>query len=339
MVAASVATSYATVAHAQDATTLVRQGVVARREGRDADALALFQRAEQSDPRASTRAQVGFALQALGRWVEAEEQLARVAALDDPWVVRHRDVLDAALATVRQHVGSLELDCAPAGAEVLIDGRTVGVAPLAQPLRLAAGRVTVTVRLEGHYPSERVFTIQEGDRARERDDRASPARGRAPAASHDRCDGHHERRGCRLAAARAALDGGCLCCAAPRRDAEPKLGRSDGDRQRRRRERRRRTGVASVAAGSDRAADGARVQRDRGITFECDPTNVDIAAAQREHGAAQSSSTASAGLIVAGAVTAVGGAVWLLVDRLTAPRAEATAPRARVSVGAFKVRF
>jgi hypothetical protein len=143
--------SFAATAAAQDAAGLVRAGVTARREGRDADALALFERAAQSDARASTLAQVGFALQALGRWAEAEAQLERVSALDDPWVLRHRDVIDGALVTVRSHLATLELACSPAGAEVFVDGRSIGVAPLARPVRLAAGSVTVTARLEGYF--------------------------------------------------------------------------------------------------------------------------------------------------------------------------------------------
>lgn len=148
----------------REALALAQQGLVARRAGRDAEALASFERALTLAPRASMRAQRGFALQALGRWVEAERALEALASSEDPWVRRHRTTLDTALAEIRGHLGWLEVSVDPAGGELLVDGvSTAGVTRLRWP----AGSVAVVARREGYYPVERFATVRPQETVRE----------------------------------------------------------------------------------------------------------------------------------------------------------------------------
>lgn len=167
--AACVATVFSRGARAQSAderaaTTIAQEGLVARREGRDAEALALFERSLALFERASVRAQVGFAQQALGRWVDAERTLERVASLDDPWVRRYRATIERSLTEVRAHLGSLVVSVEPSPSEVSVDGV---VSNTSTPFRVAVGSVTVTARREGYFSVERTVTIRAGETATE----------------------------------------------------------------------------------------------------------------------------------------------------------------------------
>jgi hypothetical protein len=156
---------------AQDATTQARTavaaGLEARRQGHDQDAIVLFQQAYAVDPRASTAAQIAFALQALGQWMEAEVQLNRVRAMSDPWIVRHRVEIEDALQMVQAHLGSVFVSGQPQGAQVMIGGRLVGQLPLEQPIRVPVGTTTVTVSADGYYPVERSVLVTPNSQFRE----------------------------------------------------------------------------------------------------------------------------------------------------------------------------
>ncbi|MBX7191284.1 MAG: hypothetical protein K1X94_04475 [Sandaracinaceae bacterium] len=160
--------------HAEsEALAEAQRGLVARREGRDEEARQAFERSLSLAPRASVRAQLGFALQALGRWVEAESTLVAAAALDDPWIERHRDTLDGALAEVRAHLGTLTLTVVPGDATLRIDGVPT---PADVASRLPVGSVTLSAEREGYYGTERIVVIHAGDVLRESFElRARPA--------------------------------------------------------------------------------------------------------------------------------------------------------------------
>jgi hypothetical protein len=154
---------------APSADALISEGVELRRQHKDAEALERFRRAYalQHGPRA--QAQMGLAEQALGQWIEADRDLkAALAVADDPWIVRNRAAIDRALATIAEHLGTLELVGSPPGAEVRIDGRVIGRLPLADPLRLPVGSAVVDVSAEQHTPVRRTVVIGAGRLSRER---------------------------------------------------------------------------------------------------------------------------------------------------------------------------
>ncbi len=148
----------------QQALALAQQGLAARREGRDEDALRAFEQSLAVLERASVRAQLGFAQQALGRWVDAERTLAAVALVSDPWIDRHRATIDEALVTVRTHLGWLSVQVAPQRCEARADGAVLNTDT---PIRFPIGSVTVTARCEGHFSVERMVSIRPGETARE----------------------------------------------------------------------------------------------------------------------------------------------------------------------------
>lgn len=154
---------------AQRAESLISRGIARRRSGEDAQALELFQQAEQLSPD-SVRLQVHLAAthQALGQWEAADRYLTR--ALDNPthrYVKKHEGVLAAARRKIDSQIGSLRLHGSPKGAEIRLNGRLVGTLPMDQPIRVQAGIYTLEARLPGHYPVTRSVALAGGALVRE----------------------------------------------------------------------------------------------------------------------------------------------------------------------------
>lgn len=148
-------------ATAEDADSLVEQGIELREARRDEEALVKFQRAHALAPTPRTRAQIALAEQALGRWAAAEADLvAALGATSDPWILRQRAALEGALSTIRAHLGDLVLSGGAESAEVVVDGARLAVLPLAGPLRLEVGTHALEVTRPGFFPVSRPITIQ-----------------------------------------------------------------------------------------------------------------------------------------------------------------------------------
>jgi len=153
---------------ATEADAAIKHGVELRRRGDDLRALEEFQRAQSLQRSARALAQIGFAEQALGRWREAEEHLGlALADMADPWIRRHREVIEHSRAVVAGHLGSLEVLGDPDGAELRIDGWPVGRLPLGRPVRVAAGRIGIELAADGYLAATRPVTITAGQLARE----------------------------------------------------------------------------------------------------------------------------------------------------------------------------
>ncbi|MCB9868097.1 MAG: PEGA domain-containing protein [Phycisphaerales bacterium] len=142
-----------------------QEGADLRERQQDAQALAIFQElyAQTREPRAL--AQIGMAEGALGRWLDAEQHLSEAIANADAWVGARRQALDSALATMRAHLGQLDVQTSAQGAEVWVDGRRLGSAN--SPLRVVAGTTSFEVRAAGYASVARVATVPAGGLARE----------------------------------------------------------------------------------------------------------------------------------------------------------------------------
>ncbi len=168
LVVFAAALSFAAPAFAAEPDELLRKGSALRAEGRDADALKVFEEADAARPTPTSKAQIGLAEQALGAWVRAETHLEQALAADtDPWIARNRQALEGALSTVRQHLGSLEILGATEGAEVFVDGLKVGTAPSAKPFRVEIGKRQLELRREGFNSVSRTVVVGEGATSRE----------------------------------------------------------------------------------------------------------------------------------------------------------------------------
>ena len=81
------------------------------------------------------------------------------AAGQDAWVAKNRSTLDEALGTIQKHLGRVEVIGDPEGADVAVNGRSVGKLPLAEPVRVSAGAVDIDVRAAGYSPAQRTVTL------------------------------------------------------------------------------------------------------------------------------------------------------------------------------------
>ena len=151
----------ASPARADDADALIDQGLELREHGKDAAALELFQRAFGTTPSPRAKAQIALAEQALGRWVDAERDLATALSSDaDPWITKYKAALDGALTTVRTHLGDVIINGGVGGAAVKVDGVATGVLPSTAPLRLVVGTHTLEVTADGYYPFSQPVTVR-----------------------------------------------------------------------------------------------------------------------------------------------------------------------------------
>lgn len=148
---------------------LLREGVDLRAQGRDAEAFARFREAWTLAPSPRARAQMGWAAQALGRWREAEQMLREAAgAQGDAWIEGNRAELTRSLADVGARLGDVVVECEVAGAQVSVDGELVGTLPLARPLRVPLGAVTLRVSADGYLAVTREgVRVRAGEVARE----------------------------------------------------------------------------------------------------------------------------------------------------------------------------
>jgi hypothetical protein len=168
-------------APAEDVDALLKRGVEFRRHGQDREALAVFQQALAIKRLPRIVGQIAFAEQALGDWLSAQTHLEEaLARAEDPWIQKNRATLEQALRSVGAHIGRVDVWGTPAGAEVLLDGATVGTLPLAHPIRVTESQVTLQVRATGHVEITRVLHIPLGDLVRERVDLHTPPAGVAP---------------------------------------------------------------------------------------------------------------------------------------------------------------
>ncbi len=155
-------------ASTESARSFIERGVQLRKAGADREALAAFERARALEDSAEVLAQIALAEQALGRWVEAEEHLARALNLpgEDAWISKHRPSLETALREVQARLGMLEVSCNVAGAELRLDGRALGHTPLAQPVRLMAGESVIQISAPGYFEVTRLVQVDAGNLSR-----------------------------------------------------------------------------------------------------------------------------------------------------------------------------
>jgi PEGA domain len=68
------------------------------------------------------------------------------------------------IGVLSTRVGLVTLLVSPRGAQVSVDDRVVGIAPLALPLRLNAGSRKISARAEGYFPDSRIVDLAGGDK-------------------------------------------------------------------------------------------------------------------------------------------------------------------------------
>lgn len=152
-------------ADAAEVEALIAKGNELRRAGTPGPALPYFQKAYQLARTPRTTGQLGLAELAAGYPVEATEHLATALETpNDPSIVKYRQMLTDALTMARAQIGELAIQGAPAGAEVVVNGRPAGVLPLSSTIKLPARNAEVVVRAPGHSERRELVPIAPGQR-------------------------------------------------------------------------------------------------------------------------------------------------------------------------------
>jgi hypothetical protein len=154
----------ASVARAEDPKAAARahfqKGVAAFDERRFAEAGEEFETAYRLSPAFVVLYNIGQVHVVLGRSVEAvdafDRYLKQGASAVSP--ERRREV-EAEIEKQSARIGTIAVKTSPADAEVRVDGALVGKAPLAKPVRVTAGRHTVSATLADHQPAVREIEV------------------------------------------------------------------------------------------------------------------------------------------------------------------------------------
>ena len=126
-------------------------------------AIEFFERAYRARPHFSVLYNLGQAYAASGRVVAAVDTLERYLRDGrDAIAPERRERVAEAIEYHSRRIGRLNLGVQPAQALVFVDGQRVGSAPLASPIRLAAGAHVISVELERHVSLLRKVHVDGG---------------------------------------------------------------------------------------------------------------------------------------------------------------------------------
>jgi len=148
---------------ALDARGRFEAGVRLFRDQRYADARQAFEEAYRIMPNDRVLANIAACLSGEGRAPESVMMYRRfLSEGGDELPARARDEARREIARLRPSIADVALAIEPAGAEVRIDGRVVGVAPLGWPVAVSPGQTTLEVRAEGYAPFARAIDLERG---------------------------------------------------------------------------------------------------------------------------------------------------------------------------------
>jgi len=294
---------------------LVRRAIELRKHGNDRAALDELQRAYliAHSPRAA--AQLGFVEQALGMWPQAEEHVGEaLAAARDPWIRKNRATLQEAQATIRAHVGRVHIEGGELGAQVTVNGQSVGSMPLRDAIPVSAGPVDIEVRAAGHLPALKTVNVAAGEYTR------------VPFTLQPVGPPRPQARPVPAPSPQAAMSPPVTPLVAPVAEPGPSLTETRHDTGR----GRRIAGIGLVAGGV--AAIGGGVVASMVGKNKFDAIGADAAADRpynESNGNWKTYETAAAALYVVGGLAVVGGVVLYVAGR---PRAEEKRPPAVSSI-------
>ena len=326
---ASAPTAAANPANEEE-DALIRRAIQLRKQGNDRGALEDLKRAYgiAQSPRAA--AQLGFAEQAVGLWPQAEEHVREALGTpEDKWIRQNRATVEEALATIRAHIGRVLIEGGQPGAQVSVNGQSVGSLPLADAVSVAAGPVDIEVRAAGYAPAVKTIKVAPGEFARvpftlQPVTRPGPASRTSPAPFSP----PHATPPRRFAPAPAPLvppappPAATIPMSSPAPEPPPTLSETHGDRGR----GRRIAGISLIAGGV--AAIGGGVAASVVGKNKFDAIGADAAADRPyndSNGNWKGYETAAAALYVIGGAAVVGGVVLYVTGRPSTEERRATA--------------
>lgn len=144
-----------------------KTGVELFDERKYAEALAEFEQAYALQPHPLVLYNLAGAHRALSQYDQAVDFYNRFliegpGKVSEAQLARGREELDDLIRLVAR----VDVTTKPEGAQVLVDGRTLGDTPLTEALILGPGDHTVRATLDGHEPAERKIRVAAGDTLR-----------------------------------------------------------------------------------------------------------------------------------------------------------------------------
>lgn len=154
------------VASAQDddARTLFQRGEVAYAQGDYEDAIAMWTRAYELDPRPLLQWNLSQAYERLARLPEATTALETYLANADPSDVHQADAR-ARLGAIRERIAAtgITLRGGPEGASITVDGEDRGRLPRPDPIAVTPGSHTVVVSATGYETFRATVSVPAGN--------------------------------------------------------------------------------------------------------------------------------------------------------------------------------
>lgn len=144
---------------------LYQDGVKALSQSRWAEACDAFLGAWVLERRGAIAGSLGACEYKLGRHRDAAEHLAiyvREIQEDKTATAAQRDAAQAAYYDARAKVGAVPVVVSPNGAAVLVDGKEVGTAPLADPVFLEPGEHLIEARRKGYTAKKATVVAKAG---------------------------------------------------------------------------------------------------------------------------------------------------------------------------------
>jgi tetratricopeptide (TPR) repeat protein len=144
----------------QRAATMVDEAMAQHAAGALMIALDMYREAYALFPTPRGTAQMGLAEEQLGDLGAAEIHLNEaVKQRKDPWIKQKQKDLKAALKRIQRQAGTLNISGSPDGTEILVNERSVGLLPLAAPVRVTTGMVKVRARKKGYTEVEQMVDV------------------------------------------------------------------------------------------------------------------------------------------------------------------------------------
>ncbi len=144
------------------AKLLLHEGLDFTRQGQHAQALEKFQAAYTVYPSPKLWFNIGQVELALDHPVEAAEAFEKFIALVPDAQHEDRKVAKSTVAQLGKKLGRLQIECEATGAEVAVDGKSVGRVPLPGPLWAPPGSHQVTITHEGSATATETVEMSAG---------------------------------------------------------------------------------------------------------------------------------------------------------------------------------
>lgn len=150
--------------HTEEARERFRRGVTLYREGALRAALIEFQRAYELKPHFALLSNIGQTQLELGDYLAASNALCGYLDEGGSEVPpERREKVEKQLASLQERIAVLNITVNLQGAEIFVDGETVGKSPLVQGLSVNVGRHVVRVRTSDGGEDSKVVDLAGGD--------------------------------------------------------------------------------------------------------------------------------------------------------------------------------